>query len=71
MSFDALLALFQQRIPAHPWAQIASYLLVLVLIAVVAAAVAALLWRWFIRVHTRMQVALLDTLDNHKDSPGH
>ena len=36
MSFDALLELFQQRIPAHPWAQIASYLLVLVLIAVVA-----------------------------------
>jgi CPA2 family monovalent cation:H+ antiporter-2 len=43
----------------------------LVLIAVVAAAVAALLWRWFIRVHTRMQVALLETLDNHKESSGH
>ena len=40
-------------------------------IAVVAAAVAALLWRWFIRVHTRMQVALLETLDNHKESSGH
>ena len=39
----------------------------LVLIAVVTAAVAAVLWRWFIRVHTRMQVALLETLDNHKD----
>ncbi|MDN5596209.1 MAG: cation:proton antiporter, partial [Pseudomonas sp.] len=37
----------------------------LVLIAVVTAAVAAVLWRWFIRVHTRMQVALLETLDNH------
>ncbi|PKH39321.1 cation:proton antiporter [Pseudomonas prosekii] len=43
----------------------------LVLIAVVTAAVAALLWRWFIRVHTRMQVALLETLDNHKDAAGH
>ncbi|MBI6656332.1 cation:proton antiporter [Pseudomonas carnis] len=40
----------------------------LVLIAVVTAAVAAVLWRWFIRVHTRMQVALLETLDNHKDT---
>ncbi|QXI59321.1 cation:proton antiporter [Pseudomonas sp. OE 28.3] len=43
----------------------------LVLIAVVTAAVAAVLWRWFIRVHTRMQVALLETLDNHKDTPEH
>ncbi|WP_456026066.1 cation:proton antiporter [Pseudomonas capeferrum] len=43
----------------------------LVLIAVVAAAVAAVLWQWFIRVHTRMQVALLETLDNHKDTPEH
>ena len=40
----------------------------LVLIAVVTAAVASVLWRWFIRVHTRMQVALLETLDNHKDT---
>ncbi|MCH4872198.1 MULTISPECIES: cation:proton antiporter [Pseudomonas] len=39
-------------------------------IAVVAAGVAAVLWRWFIRVHTRMQVALLETLDNHKEG-GH
>ncbi len=37
----------------------------LLLIAVVAAAVVAVLWRWFIRVHTRMQVALLETLDNN------
>ena len=37
----------------------------LVLIAVVAAAVVAVLWRWFIRVHTRMQVALLETLGNN------
>ena len=43
----------------------------LVLIAVVTAAVAAVLWWWFIRVHTRMQVALLETLDNHKDTPEH
>ncbi|MGY2373604.1 cation:proton antiporter [Pseudomonas sp. SDO524_S393] len=43
----------------------------LVLIAMVTAAVAAVLWRWFIRVHTRMQVALLETLDNHKDTPEH
>jgi CPA2 family monovalent cation:H+ antiporter-2 len=43
----------------------------LVLIAVVATAVAALLWRWFVRLHTRMQVALMETLDNHKESSGH
>ena len=43
----------------------------LVLIAVVTAAVAAVLWRWFIRIHTRMQVALLETLDNHKDTSEH
>jgi monovalent cation:H+ antiporter-2, CPA2 family len=43
----------------------------LVLIAIVTAAVAAVLWRWFIRVHTRMQVALLETLDNHKDTAQH
>ena len=42
----------------------------LMVIAVVAAVVAALLWRWFIRIHTRMQVALLETLDNHKEG-GH
>nr|WP_232239576.1 cation:proton antiporter [Pseudomonas alkylphenolica] len=40
----------------------------LVLIVVVAAVVVALLWRWFIRVHTRMQIALLETLDNHQDN---
>ncbi|RUT31511.1 cation:proton antiporter [Pseudomonas sp. PAMC 29040] len=42
----------------------------LMVIAVVAAGVAAVLWRWFIRIHTRMQVALLETLDNHKEG-GH
>ncbi|WP_042885829.1 mechanosensitive ion channel family protein [Cupriavidus necator] len=36
MNFDALLELFQQRIPAYPWAQLAVSLLVLVLIAVLA-----------------------------------
>ncbi|MFJ1340143.1 cation:proton antiporter [Pseudomonas caricapapayae] len=40
----------------------------LVLIAVVAAGVVALLWRWLIRVHTRMQIALLETLDNHQEN---
>lgn len=40
----------------------------LVLIVVVAAVVVAVLWRWFIRVHTRMQIALLETLDNHQDN---
>lgn len=36
MTFDALLDLFQQRIPAHPWAQISLYVLALVVIAVLA-----------------------------------
>jgi CPA2 family monovalent cation:H+ antiporter-2 len=36
----------------------------------VAAVVVALLWRWFIRVHTRMQIALLETLENNRDN-GH
>jgi len=39
----------------------------LLVIAVVAAVVVALLWRWFIRVHTRMQIALLETLENNRD----
>ncbi|CRI59786.1 cation:proton antiporter [Pseudomonas sp. CCOS 191] len=39
----------------------------LLIIAVVAAVVVALLWRWLIRVHTRMQVALLETLENSRD----
>lgn len=38
----------------------------LLVIAVVAAVVVALLWRWFIRVHTRMQIALLETLENSR-----
>jgi monovalent cation:H+ antiporter-2, CPA2 family len=39
----------------------------LLLIVMVAAVVAAVLWRWFIRVHTRMQVALLETLGNNQE----
>ncbi|MFJ4063814.1 cation:proton antiporter [Pseudomonas sp. NPDC089996] len=39
----------------------------LLVIAVVAAVVVALLWRWFIRVHSRMQIALLETLENNRD----
>ncbi|WP_336334169.1 cation:proton antiporter [Pseudomonas putida] len=42
----------------------------LLVIAVVAAVVVALLWRWFIRVHTRMQIALLETLENSREN-GH
>ncbi len=40
----------------------------LLVIAVVAAVVVALLWRWFIRVHTRMQIALLETLENNREN---
>lgn len=36
MTFDALLELFEQRIPAHPWAQITLYVLALVLLAGIA-----------------------------------
>ena len=34
----------------------------------VIAVVVALLWRWFIRVHTRMQIALLETLENSREN---
>ena len=40
----------------------------LLVIAVVAAVVVAVLWRWFIRVHTRMQIALLETLENSREN---
>ncbi len=40
----------------------------LLVIVVVAAVVVALLWRWFIRVHTRMQIALLETLENSREN---
>lgn len=43
----------------------------LILIVVIAAIVAAVAWRWFIRVHTRMQIALLDTLGNHQEPNEH
>ncbi|MDB5980010.1 MAG: potassium transporter [Pseudomonas sp.] len=43
----------------------------LLVIGGIAAGVAALLWRWFIRVHSRMQIALLETLGNHQEPPGH
>ena len=39
----------------------------LLVIAVVAAVVVSLLWRWFVRVHSRMQIALLETLENSRD----
>ncbi|WDY60689.1 cation:proton antiporter [Pseudomonas sp. PSKL.D1] len=39
----------------------------LLIIAIVAAAVVAVLWRWFIRVHSRMQIALMETLENSRD----
>jgi CPA2 family monovalent cation:H+ antiporter-2 len=43
----------------------------LLLIVLVAAVIAAVLWRWFIRVHTRMQIALLETLSNHQEPSEH
>lgn len=39
----------------------------LVLIALLAAGVSALLWRWLIRVHSRMQIALMETLEQSQD----
>lgn len=39
----------------------------LVLIALLAAGVSALLWRWLIRVHSRMQIALMETLEQGQD----
>ncbi|MEB0149327.1 cation:proton antiporter [Pseudomonas sp. CCC2.2] len=43
----------------------------LLVIGVVATIVAAVLWCWCIRVHTRMQIALLETLGNHQEPPEH
>jgi CPA2 family monovalent cation:H+ antiporter-2 len=43
----------------------------LLLIVLVAAVIAAVLWRWFIRVHTRMQIALMETLGNHQEPSEH
>ena len=58
MIFLLLSALSASILPTHE---------LLMVIAVVASIVAAVLWRWFVRIHTRMQVALLETLDNHKE----
>ncbi|MNZ53713.1 Inner membrane protein YbaL [compost metagenome] len=41
----------------------------LVVVALVAALVIAVLWRWFIRVHSRIQIALMETLE--QDKGGH
>ncbi|MDR6356410.1 hypothetical protein Q3H58_003081 [Pseudomonas psychrotolerans] len=38
----------------------------LLLIAVVAVVVIAVLWRWFIRVHSRLQIAFIETLEQDK-----
>ncbi|MDH4558826.1 cation:proton antiporter [Pseudomonas sp. BN417] len=43
----------------------------LVLIALLAAGVSALLWRWLIRVHSRMQIALMETLEQSQDQNHH
>lgn len=43
----------------------------LVLIALLAAGVSALLWRWLIRVHSRMQIALMETLEQNQDQHLH
>ncbi|MCY1298551.1 hypothetical protein D9M70_480420 [compost metagenome] len=40
----------------------------LVLIALLAAGVSALFWRWLIRVHSRMQIALMETLEQNHDN---
>ncbi|MDH4655903.1 cation:proton antiporter [Pseudomonas sp. JS3066] len=39
----------------------------LVLIGLLAAGVSALLWRWLIRVHSRMQIALMETLEQNQN----
>jgi CPA2 family monovalent cation:H+ antiporter-2 len=39
----------------------------LILVLVVAAGLVALLWRWFIKLHSRLQIALIETLENDKD----
>ncbi|RJG12789.1 cation:proton antiporter [Pseudomonas cavernicola] len=39
----------------------------LILIALLAAGVSALLWRWLIRLHSRMQIALMETLEQSQE----
>ncbi len=41
----------------------------LLLIGLVAVVVIAVLWRWFIRVHSRLQIAFIETLE--QDRAGH
>lgn len=43
----------------------------LVFVLVAAASLAALLWRWFIRLHSRLQIALLETLGDSKQDGDH
>jgi len=38
----------------------------LLVIALVAVAAITLFWRWLIRLHSRMQIALLETLEQDK-----
>lgn len=62
MTFDALLELFEQRIPAHPWAQITLYVLALVLLAGIA--------QWLVaRVVGRVVYRVL-SLSGHGDWAG-
>lgn len=57
----ALISLLSESIlPPWPW---------LAGILVCAAAVTALLWNWFVRLHTRLQVALIETMQTPAD-PG-
>ncbi|TDV64339.1 hypothetical protein EC915_10542 [Pseudomonas sp. LP_7_YM] len=60
--FLLIVLLSASMLPTSEW---------LVLILLVAAVVAGVLWRWFIRVHTCMQIALLETLDNHQEPSEH
>ncbi|WP_296260675.1 MULTISPECIES: cation:proton antiporter [unclassified Pseudomonas] len=60
--FLLIALLSASMLPASEW---------LLLILLLAAGVAAVLWRWFIRVHTRMQIALLETLENHQEPSEH
>ena len=39
----------------------------LILVLMVAAGLVALLWQWFIKLHSRLQIALIETLENNKD----
>ena len=41
----------------------------LLVVALVAAAALTLFWRWLIRLHSRMQIALLETLEQDKHDP--